>query len=166
MEAVPDLDRRCGSRHPERKAIYPCNRIRKSETDNKREPNAIIPRCRYPHRDGLRWSATQAHSRLREGLLDESLTCLAQKSRAAAFPKRSFAASWKTFECAQRIVNRRSARRDRQSSANQSARDAFKHLRVGREFFHKHQQSLNCFLWFVSGQTAPDKIDFLQLPRL
>ena len=31
-----------------------------------------------------------------------------------------------------------SARRDRQSSANRSARNAFKHLVVGREFFHKH----------------------------
>ena len=94
-------------------------------------------------------------------LLDEFLTCLAPRSRAVAFPKRSFAASWKAFECAHP-----SARRDRQSSANRSARDASKHLRVGREFFHEHQQSLNCFLWLVSGQTAADQINFFQLPRL
>jgi hypothetical protein len=31
-----------------------------------------------------------------------------------------------------------SARRDRRSSANRSARNAFEHLRVGREFFYKH----------------------------
>ena len=139
MEVVRDSDRRCGSRHPERRAIYPCNRIRKNETDNELEPDAIIPRSRYPHRGGLRWSATRAQSRLRGGLLDESLTCLARKSRAVAFPKRSFGSFLETFRV--RTANCEpspSARRDRQSSANRSARNAFKHLRVGREFFHKH----------------------------
>jgi len=110
MEVVRDSDRRFGSRHPERRAIYPCSRIRKNETDNELEPVAIIPLCRYPHRGGLRWLATQAQSRLREGLLDESLRCLARKSRAVAFSQRSCGASWKPFECAQRIVNRLRAR--------------------------------------------------------
>ena len=110
MEAVRDSDRRCGSRYPERRVIYPCNRIRKNETDNELEPGAIIPRSRYPHRGSLRWLAMRAQSRLRGGLLDESLMCLARKSRAVAFPQRSFGASWKTFECAQRIVNRLRAR--------------------------------------------------------
>jgi hypothetical protein len=44
---------------------------------------------------------------LRGGLPDEFPMCLALKSLVVAFPKRSFAASWKAFECAQRIVNRR-----------------------------------------------------------
>src|SRR6266853_3045790 len=110
MEAVRDSDRRCGSRYPERRAIYPCNRIRKNETDNEFEPAAIIPRSRYPHRGGLRWLATRTLSRLCGGLLDESLMCLARKSRAAAFFQRSFGASWKPFECAQQIVNRLRAR--------------------------------------------------------
>ena len=105
--------------------------------------------------------------RLRGGLLDEFLTCLARKSRVVAFRERSFAASWKAFECAQRIVNRLRARVEIGNRlANRSARDASQHLRVGREFFHEHQQSLNCFLWLVSGQTASDEIDFLQLPLL
>src|SRR5512133_4394012 len=103
MEAVRHSGRQSGSRHRERKAIYPCNRIRKNETDNELEPGAIIPRSRYPHRGSLRWLATRAQSRLRGGLLDESLMCLARKSRAVASPQRSFGASWKLFECAQRI---------------------------------------------------------------
>jgi hypothetical protein len=105
-----DLDRRCESRHPERKAIYPCNRIRTNETDNELEPLAITHRSRYPHRGGLRWRATRAQWRLRAGLLDESLMCLIRNSRAVVFRQRSFGASWKAFECAQRIVNRLRAR--------------------------------------------------------
>src|SRR4029453_18645063 len=110
MEAVRDSDRLCESRHPERRGIYPCNRIRKNETDNELEPAAIIPRSRYPHRGGHRWLAMRAQPRLRGGLLDESLMCLARKSRVVAFRQRSFGASWKPFECAQRIVNRLRAR--------------------------------------------------------
>src|SRR5919106_214019 len=110
MEAVRDSDRQCGSRHPERRAICRCNRIRKSDTDNELEPVATIPRSRYPHRGSLRWWATRAQSLLRGGLLDESLMCLARKSRDVAFPQRTFAASWKPFECAHRIVNRLRAR--------------------------------------------------------
>src|SRR5512132_2037545 len=110
MEAVRDSDRRCRSRQSPWHAKYPCNRIRKNETDNELEADATIPRYRYPHRGGLRWLATRAQSRLRGGLLDESLMCLARKSRAVAFSQRSFGASWKAFECAQRIVNRLRAR--------------------------------------------------------
>ena len=44
--------------------------------------------------------------------------------------------------------------------------NALKHLRVGREFLHEHQQTLDRFIRFMSGQAAPDQIDFLQLPRL
>src|SRR4029077_7913809 len=98
------------SRDRERRAIYPCNRIRKNETDNELEAAAIIPRSRYPHRDGRRWLATPTQSRLRGGLLDESLMCLARKSRAVVFSQRRFGASWKPFECAQRTVNRLRAR--------------------------------------------------------
>src|SRR2546423_578564 len=125
MEAVRDSDRRYGSRYPERRAIYPCNRIRKNETDNELEPAAIIPPSRYPHRGGLRWLATRTQSRLRGRLLDESLMCLARKSRAVAFSQRSFGASWKPLRV--RTANCEpspSARRDRQSSANQLARNA------------------------------------------
>src|SRR5262249_42782410 len=110
MEAVRDSDRPCGSRHPEWRPIYPCNRIRQNETDNKPEPAAIIPQSRYPHRSGLRWLATRAQQRLREGLLDESLMCLARKSRVVAFGQKSFGAFWTAFGCAQRIVNRLRAR--------------------------------------------------------
>ena len=139
MEAVGDADRLCGSPHPERRAIYPCNRIRENETDNGLEAAAIIPRSRCPHRGGLRWLATRTQSRLCGGLLEEFLRCSARKSRAVAFSQRSFGASWKPFECAQRICEPSpSARRDRRSSANRSARNAFEHLRVGRELFHKH----------------------------
>src|SRR5437667_1268801 len=69
--------------------------------------------------------------------------------------------------------------RDNQSSAKQEVRrirnkcprigsawNAFEHFSVRREFFHEHQQTLNGFLWFVTGQTAPDEIDLLKLPRL
>jgi hypothetical protein len=94
----------------ERKAIYPCNRIRKNETDNELEPAGTIPRSCYPHRGGLSWLATRAQSRLHGQLLDESLTCSARKSRAVASSVRSFEASWKPFKCAQRIVNRLRAR--------------------------------------------------------
>jgi hypothetical protein len=31
------------------------------------------------------------------------------------------------------------------------------------EFFHEHQQTLNCFTWFVTGETAPNQIDLFQL---
>jgi hypothetical protein len=110
MEAVRDADRLCGSRHPERRAIYPCNRIRENETDNGLEAAAIIPRSRCPHRGGLRWLATRTQSRLCGGLLEEFLMCSARKSRAVAFSQRSFGASWKPFECAQRIANRLRAR--------------------------------------------------------
>src|SRR4029077_2145665 len=110
MEVVRDSARRFGPRHSESRAIYPCNRIRKNETDSELEPAAIIRRSHYPHRGGLRWLVTLAQWRLRAGLLDESRTCLVRKSRAVAFRKRSFAASWKAFECAQRIVNRLCAR--------------------------------------------------------
>src|SRR5213596_3844084 len=44
--------------------------------------------------------------------------------------------------------------------------NVLEHLRVGREFFHKHQETLNGFLRFVPGETAPDEIDFFQFPRL
>jgi len=54
--------------------------------------------------------ATPAQPRLREELPDESLMCLAQKSRAVAFRQKSCGAFWKAFECAQRIVNRLRAR--------------------------------------------------------
>ena len=37
---------------------------------------------------------------------------------------------------------------------------------VGREFFHKHQETLDGFLRFVTGKPAPDEIDLLQFPRL
>ena len=110
MEAVRDSDRPCESRHPQRRAIYSYNRIRKNETDNELEPAAIIPQSRYPHPGGLRWLATRAQSRLRGGPLDESLMCLTRKSRAVVFSQRSCGASWKPFECAQRIVNRLQAR--------------------------------------------------------
>src|SRR4029453_2488503 len=110
MEAVHDSDRRCGSRHPELRAIYPCNRIRKNETDNELESVAIIPRSRYPHRGGLRWLAARAQPLLRGGLLDESLVCLARKSPVVPFRQKSFGAFWKAFECAQEILNRLRAR--------------------------------------------------------
>src|SRR5262245_7875412 len=110
MEVVRDSDRRYGSRHPQLRAICPCNRIQKNETDNELESVAIIPRSRYPHRGGLRWLATRAQPRLRGGLLDESLMYLARKSRVVAFRQRSFGAFWKAFECAQQIVNRLRAR--------------------------------------------------------
>ena len=42
--------------------------------------------------------------KIARGTLDESLICLARNSRAVAFSQRSFGASWKPFECAQRIV--------------------------------------------------------------
>src|SRR4029077_20053097 len=45
-------------------------------------------------------------------------------------------------------------------------RNAFEHFGVGGEFFHEHQQTLNCFTWFVTGETAPNQIDLFQLPRL
>src|SRR4029450_1698194 len=57
---------------------------------------------------------------------------------------------------------------DRVETGNRgrSARNALEHFSVGGEFFHKHQQPLNSFFWFVSGQAAPNEIDFLQFPRL
>ena len=70
----------------------------------------IIPRSRCPHRGGLRWLATRTQSRLCGGLLEEFLMCSARKSRAVAFCQRSFGASLKPFECAQRIANRLRAR--------------------------------------------------------
>jgi len=47
-----------------------------------------------------------------------------------------------------------------------STRNTFEHFRVRREFFDEHQQTLNGFLRFVTGQAAPDEIDFFQFPRL
>jgi hypothetical protein len=47
-----------------------------------------------------------------------------------------------------------------------SARNALEHFSVRREFFHKHQQTLNGFLRFVTGKPAPDEINLLQFPRL
>jgi len=38
-------------------------------------------------------------------------------------------------------------------------------MRVGRKPFHEHHQTLNRFLRLVTGQTAADEIDFLQLLR-
>src|SRR6266567_8931183 len=46
------------------------------------------------------------------------------------------------------------------------ARDFFQHLRVRREFLHEHEQTLNRLFGFVAGESAPDEIDFLELPRL
>src|SRR5260370_6319605 len=44
--------------------------------------------------------------------------------------------------------------------------NSLQHLSVGWEFFHEHEQTLNRFLRFVSGEPPTDKIDFLQLPWL
>ena len=44
--------------------------------------------------------------------------------------------------------------------------NALQHLRVGREFLHEHQQPLNRFIRFMTGEAAADQIDFFQLPRL
>ena len=55
---------------------------------------------------------------------------------------------------------------ERKIKAFRLARNVLEHLSVRREFLHEHQETLNRFLGFVSGQTAPDEIDFLQLPRL
>src|SRR5438034_8775535 len=56
--------------------------------------------------------------------------------------------------------------RYRQLPASGSAGNALEHFSVRWEFFHKHQETLNGFLGFVTGQTASDEIDFLQFPRL
>src|SRR6266576_1093811 len=56
--------------------------------------------------------------------------------------------------------------RYRQLPASGSAGNALEHFSVRWEFFHKHQETLDGFLWFVTGQTAPDEIDLLKLPRL
>src|SRR6516162_6953284 len=56
--------------------------------------------------------------------------------------------------------------RYRQLPASGSAGNALEHFSVRWELFHKHQETLNGFLWFVTGQSAPDEIDFLQFPRL
>src|SRR6266566_2952461 len=45
-------------------------------------------------------------------------------------------------------------------------RNSLEHFGVRREFFHEHQQTLDRFLWFVTGETATDEVDFLQFPRL
>src|SRR5260370_37416581 len=52
------------------------------------------------------------------------------------------------------------------TALNGSAWNALEHFSIRWEFFYKHQETLNGFLWFVTGQTAPDKINFLQFPRL
>src|SRR5205085_12495373 len=46
------------------------------------------------------------------------------------------------------------------------ARNLFQHLRIRREFFYEHEQTLNRFFRFVTGESATDQIDFLKLPRL
>src|SRR5438132_12795931 len=80
-----------------------------NETDNALEPAATILQFHCLRRGSLHWMAFQARSRLREGQLDESARCLARKSHAVAatFSQRSFGKiSWRTFDCAQRIMNR------------------------------------------------------------
>src|SRR5262249_7442687 len=47
-----------------------------------------------------------------------------------------------------------------------STRNTFEHFCVRREFFHEHQEPLNCFLGFMTGKAVSDKIDLFQLPRL
>jgi hypothetical protein len=46
------------------------------------------------------------------------------------------------------------------------ARNFLKHLRVGREFFDEHEQTLNRFFRFMASEAAADQINFLQFPRL
>src|SRR5207302_5503805 len=47
------------------------------------------------------------------------------------------------------------------TSGLRSTGDFFEHLRVRREFFHEHQETLDRFLRFMTGEAAADKIDFL-----
>src|SRR5215472_9176209 len=44
--------------------------------------------------------------------------------------------------------------------------NTFEHLRVRREFFHEHQETLNGFLGLMTCKAASNEIDFFQFPRL
>src|SRR5712692_6660165 len=45
-------------------------------------------------------------------------------------------------------------------------RNLFQHLHVGRKFLHEHEETLDRFFRFVTGQATANQVDFLQLPRL
>ena len=47
-----------------------------------------------------------------------------------------------------------------------STRNTFEHFRVRREFFDEHQETLNGFLRFVTGEAASNEVDLFQFPRL
>src|SRR5205823_6927682 len=42
-------------------------------------------------------------------------------------------------------------------------RNALEHFGVGRKFFYEHQETLDCFTWFVTGETTANQIDLFQL---
>jgi hypothetical protein len=69
-------------------------------------------------------------------------------------------------QCDSSVQNRHSKIENQPPVRLGLARDFFQHLSVGGEFFHEHEETLNCFLRFMPRQTAANQIDFFQLPRL